>query len=43
MNFAKEYNEGEIRFAPTYKYIKDTDTFATGKINRIPSWTDRIL
>lgn len=36
------YEEGEIRFLPTYKRSKVDDTFYNKK-NQAPSYTDRIL
>ena len=41
------YEEGDIRFKPTYKYAKNTVTYdrgqgKEGKI-RVPAWCDRIL
>ena len=37
---AHKYLEGEINFAPTFKYIRETTLYNT---KRNPSWTDRIL
>eukprot|EP00826_Nyctotherus_ovalis_P062562 TRINITY_DN9075_c0_g1_i1.p2 TRINITY_DN9075_c0_g1~~TRINITY_DN9075_c0_g1_i1.p2 ORF type:complete len:143 (+),score=42.80 TRINITY_DN9075_c0_g1_i1:1006-1434(+) len=34
--------EGKIQFAPTYRYVPDTDEFSK-KEGRIASYTDRIL
>jgi hypothetical protein len=36
------YSEGVIQFAPTYKFVPQTDTYDYKK-KRIPSFTDRIL
>ncbi len=36
------FKEGEIKFAPTYKYANNSHFFDNKK-NRTPSWTDRIL
>jgi hypothetical protein len=36
-----QVNEHEIKFLPSYKYIKGYDYYNISK--RIPSWTDRIL
>lgn len=33
------FQEGRIRFLPTYKYDIGTDDFDTSKKNRIPSYT----
>ncbi len=36
--------EGEISFAPTFKYTPNTNDYATGDgKNRMPAWCDRIL
>jgi hypothetical protein len=35
--------EPPLLFRPTYKYDFGTDIYDTGKSQRIPSWTDRIL
>lgn len=37
------YHEGEIRFAPTYKYDLFSEEYDTSEKMRIPSWTDRVL
>ncbi|XP_022949924.1 type I inositol polyphosphate 5-phosphatase 5-like [Cucurbita moschata] len=42
------FSEGRIQFAPTYKYIQNSDSYAgetakTKKKRRTPSWCDRIL
>jgi hypothetical protein len=38
-----EYTEAPLAFRPTYKFDFGTDSYDTGKSQRIPSWTDRIL
>lgn len=37
------YDEGPIRFPPTYKYDNGTDSYDTSEKQRIPAWTDRVL
>ncbi|KAL0484152.1 inositol polyphosphate 5-phosphatase [Acrasis kona] len=37
------FREGDINFAPTYKYDPGTLTFDTSEKQRTPSWTDRVL
>ncbi|GFQ96247.1 synaptojanin-1 [Trichonephila clavata] len=39
----KNFIEGPINFAPTYKYDIFSDDYDTSEKNRIPSWTDRVL
>lgn len=39
----KRYNEGEIKFKPTYKFDNNCDVYDTSKKKRIPSYTDRVL
>ena len=35
--------EGQLLFAPTYKYGEGTSHYNKGPKNRLPAWTDRIL
>lgn len=39
----KGFQEGNIRFPPTYKYDKNANQFDTSSKRRCPAWTDRIL
>lgn len=39
----RNYLEGEINFAPTYKYDMESEDYDTSEKCRIPAYTDRIL
>ena len=37
------FEEGEVNFAPTYKYDLFCDDYDTSEKQRTPAWTDRVL
>mmetsp|Transcript_41564 Transcript_41564/g.67455 ORF Transcript_41564/g.67455 Transcript_41564/m.67455 type:complete len:409 (+) Transcript_41564:103-1329(+) len=39
----REFREGPVLFAPTYKFDKQSQVYDSSAKKRIPSWTDRIL
>lgn len=39
----REFQEGPLRFPPTYKFDKNSDNYDTSEKKRKPAWTDRIL
>lgn len=38
-----EFNEGAVKFYPTYKFDKGTSNYDLSEKQRVPSWTDRVL
>lgn len=38
-----EFNEGAVKFYPTYKFDKGTFNYDSSEKQRVPSWTDRVL
>jgi hypothetical protein len=42
-NVFKNFFEGDINFAPTYKYDLFSDDYDTSEKCRAPAWTDRVL
>ncbi|XP_067350664.1 inositol polyphosphate 5-phosphatase K isoform X2 [Channa argus] len=41
--FLQEFEEGELHFKPTYKFVRNSDAYDTSGKKRKPAWTDRIL
>ena len=39
----KKCKEGQLQFAPTYKYDVGTNDFDTSNKSRSPAWADRVL
>ena len=42
-NVFQGFNEGQLTFAPTYKYDLFSEDYDTSEKCRVPAWTDRIL
>ncbi|CAL1535444.1 unnamed protein product, partial [Lymnaea stagnalis] len=42
-NCFQGFNEGQLNFAPTYKYDTFSDDYDTSEKGRTPAWTDRVL